>query len=103
MGERRRRDPADLRLQGRIGALKLHAMRDPRETTAKARQVFRDSFEREVDPTGALPAEERRRRADFARRAHYARLARLSAQARRARRRSERPKVLETADRSPRA
>ena len=87
MVERRRRDPADLRLQGRIGALRLHALRDPRETTAKARQVFRDSFERLVDPAGVLPPDERRRRADFARRAHYARLARLSAQARRSRRR----------------
>lgn len=87
MADRRRRDPADLRLQGRIGALKLHALRDPRETTVKARQVFRDSFERMVDPSCTLPLEERRRRADFARRAHYARLARLSAQARRSRRR----------------
>lgn len=87
MADRRPRDPAEHRLAGRIGALKLHAMRDPWETTAKARQVFRDSFEREVDPMGALPVDERRRRADFARRAHYARLARLSAQARRSRRR----------------
>ena len=87
MADRGRRDPAEHRLAGRIGALRLHALRDPRETTAKARLVFRDSFERMVDPTGALPAEERRRRADFARRAHYARLARLSAQVRRSRRR----------------
>jgi len=87
VGEQRPRDPADLRLAGRIGALRLHATRDPRETTARARQAFRDALEREVDPTGALPADERRRRADLARRAHYARLARLSAQARRSRRR----------------
>ncbi len=83
--DRRRRDPADLRLQGRIGAFKLHASRDPRETTAKARKVFRDSFERMADPRGALPLEERRRRADYLRRAHYARLARLSLLARRSR------------------
>lgn len=89
MADRPRRDPADLRLQGRIGALRLHATHDPRETTAKARQTFRASFEREVDPTGVLPPDERRRRADFARRAHYARLARLSALARRSRSRRE--------------
>jgi hypothetical protein len=79
-----------MRLRGRIGALRLHATHDPRTTTAKARQVFRDSFEREVDPAGVLPEDERRRRADSARRAHYARLARLSALARRARRSAER-------------
>ena len=90
MADRRPRDPAELRLAGRIGALKLHAMHDPRETTTKARQVFRDSFEREVDPGGVLPDDERVRRADFARRAHYARLARLSALARRSRRPEER-------------
>jgi hypothetical protein len=88
--DRRPRDPAELRLAGRIGALRLHATHDPRETTASARQAFRDSFEREVDPAGVLPDDERRRRADFARRAHFARLARLSALARRSRRPEDR-------------
>jgi hypothetical protein len=90
LAERRGQDPADLRLRGRIGALRLHATHDPRETTTRARQAFRDSFEREVDPEGVLPDDERVRRADFARRAHYARLARLSALARRSRRPEER-------------
>ena len=40
-------------------------------------------FEREVDPEGALPEVERKRRADHARKAHMARLALRSAQARR--------------------
>jgi hypothetical protein len=90
MDRRRTRDRADLRLQGRIGAYRLHATHDPRETTRAARAAFRSSFEREVDPEGRLPEHERARRAEAARRAHYARLARLSARARRgrARRRS---------------
>ena len=82
----RRFDPRDLALRGRIGAYRLHASRDPRETTSKARATFRSSFEKLVDPEGRLPAGERLRRAEAARQAHYARLARLSANARRKRR-----------------
>lgn len=41
-------------------------------------------FEREVDPAGNLPEEERRRRAEQARKAYFVNLARLSANARRA-------------------
>jgi hypothetical protein len=81
-GMTRRFDPRDLALRGRIGAYRLHASHDPRETTARARAVFRSSFERLVDPHGELPPQERLRRADAARRAHYARLARISATAR---------------------
>jgi hypothetical protein len=51
---------------------------DPRQTTAKARATFMSSFERLVDPDGKLPHAERLRRAEAARKAHYARLARLS-------------------------
>jgi hypothetical protein len=86
---RRRFDPEDMALRGRIGAFRLHASRDPRETTRSARAAFRDAFERMVDPHNALPELERRRRAEAARRAHYARLARLSAVARKARRSGE--------------
>jgi hypothetical protein len=42
-------------------------------------------FEREVDPSGELSVDERRRRAEHARQAHMARLALLSVQSRRAR------------------
>ena len=73
-------------LRGRIGAYRLHATRDPRETTQRARAAFRDAFERMVDPNDELPERERLRRAEAARRAHYACLARLSAVARKARR-----------------
>ncbi len=85
---RRRPGDHDRQLSGRIGAFRLHALYDPRETTRNARAAFLDSFERAVDPKGVLPEDERRRRAGFARRAHFAKLARLSALARQTRRRS---------------
>jgi hypothetical protein len=69
-------DPADMALRGRIGAYVLHATHDPRETTAKARQAFLSRFEREVDPDGVLSLAERVRRAEAAKRAHFARTSR---------------------------
>lgn len=69
-------------LRGRIGAYRLHASHDPRETTATARAAFLKRFEREVDPDEALPEAERLRRAESARKAHFARLALKSARAR---------------------
>lgn len=76
------------RLRGRIGGLIARSKHDPRETTIKARSAWEERFEVEVDPEGALPMEERLRRADAARRALYARLAlkSLDAHERRARR-----------------
>jgi hypothetical protein len=70
-------------LRGRIGAHELHARHDPRETTANARATFLASFEAKVDPGGSLPPAERARRAEHARKAHFARLALASARARR--------------------
>lgn len=67
-------------LRGRIGAYRLHATHDPRQTTANARAAFLAKFLDDVDPS--LPQEERLRRADAARKAHFARLAYLSAVAR---------------------
>ena len=75
-------DPSEMALRGRIGAYALHAKRDPRETTAPARAAFLERFEREVDPDRVLPEAERLRRAESARKAHFARLALLSARAR---------------------
>ena len=83
---RPRHDNHDPTLSGRIGAFRLHAMYDPRATTKNARKAFLDSFERQVDPHGLLPIDERRRRATYAKKAHFARLARLSALARTRRR-----------------
>ncbi len=79
------REPAERSRAARIGALWLHATRDARATTERARGAFLDSFERAVDPEGALPADERARRAGYARRAHFTRLAGLSARKRRRR------------------
>ena len=42
--------------------------------TRPAREAFLKRFEREVDPEGELPPDERRRRADHALRAHMLRL-----------------------------
>jgi hypothetical protein len=76
-------DSAEMAMRGRIGAHRLHATRDARETTAKARETFLAQFEREVDPEGTLSQEERRRRVVQAKKAYFVRLARLSAAARR--------------------
>jgi hypothetical protein len=83
----RKTDPTDLSLRGRIGAHVLHARYDSRLLTANARAAFLAGFEQRVDPGGLLPADERRRRANHLRAAHFARLARLSALARRRRER----------------
>jgi hypothetical protein len=71
------------RQQARIAALTLHATHDSKQLTAAARRRFAESFEEQVDPGRELPVEERARRADCLRRAHFARLAILSAEARR--------------------
>jgi hypothetical protein len=78
-------DPQEMALRGRIGAFRLHATHDPRETTKKARAAFDARFLREVDPEGVLPEEERFRRAHYARKAYFAQLARRRAAARRRR------------------
>lgn len=56
---------------------------DPSARTAPARAAFLDRFEREVDPDGILEPAERTRRAEHAKKAHFARLALASAKARR--------------------
>jgi hypothetical protein len=68
-------------LLGRIGAYTLHSRYDSRELIEPARRAFWSKFERDVDPEGVLEPEERARRADMARKAHFAKLALLSAQA----------------------
>ena len=51
--------------------------------TAPARAALMARFEREADPEGVLAPDERARRAEHLRRAHFQRLALKSAQARR--------------------
>ena len=53
--------------------------------TRPARDAFINRFEKEVDPDGTLPPEERRQRAEHAKRAYMLQLAKRSAAARKAR------------------
>lgn len=69
-------------LIGRIGAYTVHSRYDGLEITKAAREAFRSKFERDVDPDGLLEPEERARRAEMARKAHFARLALASVKAR---------------------
>jgi hypothetical protein len=70
-------------LAARVGAYSLHAQRDPKITTARARAAFLARFVDEVDPERKLPEAERLRRAEYAKSAYFARLALASAKARR--------------------
>jgi hypothetical protein len=63
----------------------LHSRYDSKELTAPARKAFLDRFEKQVDPNGELPEPERKRRAEHARKAYFARLGYLSGRARKAR------------------
>jgi hypothetical protein len=71
-------------MRGRVAALTSWSQTSDRSArTAPARAAFRAKFEISVDPHGVLPEDERRRRADYARKAHYAGLALKSAKSRR--------------------
>ena len=80
-----RLDPKRASLLGRIGAHALHSRYDSRDLTAPARAAFLAKFLEQVDPHGDLPEAERLRRAEHARKEHFARLALRSAEARRGR------------------
>lgn len=67
-------------LRGRIGAYRLHATHDPKETSKHGREAFRATFYEGIPED--LPEAERDRRAAMARQAHFARLAYLSARSR---------------------
>ncbi len=80
----RTRTAAEISLQGQIGAHISWALTPDRSArTRRAREQFLDRFQREVDPEGKLPPEERARRAEHLRKAYFARLALASAKARR--------------------
>jgi hypothetical protein len=75
---------ADRSLIARLAAHESWARTtDPSARTEPARRALLDRFEREVDPDGVLPPDERTRRAAHARKAYFTRLALRSAQARR--------------------
>jgi hypothetical protein len=73
----------------------MHAQNDSRETSARGRAAFMESFEDQVDPDRVLPEAERKRRAAQARKAYFAGLAFKSAKARRQR------KVVDASDGRP--
>lgn len=80
--------PSERSLRARLGAHTLHAkVADPVAHTAPARKAFFDRFELMVDPDLVLPAHERARRAEHARKAYFLSLALKSAAARGARKR----------------
>ena len=60
---------------GRIGGLTAHSRHTADEMLTGARAGFRRRFELAVDPEGVLDAEERKRRATAALKAHMGRLA----------------------------
>jgi hypothetical protein len=74
--------PAQRSLRARVAAFTLHSQTDGQEHTAPAREAFLARFEREVDPDGVLPEVERKRRAECARKAYFAKLALKSSRAR---------------------
>jgi hypothetical protein len=78
--------PAERSLRARAAAYRLHSLYDSRDLTANARAAFQDRFAKQVDPDGVLSETERQRRAECARKAHFAALAAKSVRARRARR-----------------
>ncbi len=77
--------PEQRALRARLAAQTRWGREDARQGTFAARQAFNDRFLREADPDGVLPPEERARRADSLRRAHFTRLALKSSRARRER------------------
>lgn len=72
--------PAERTLRAKIGAYSLHAQGGT--NTGPARRAFLSKFEQEVDHDGVLSEQERQRRANCARKAHFARLGLKSAKKR---------------------
>jgi hypothetical protein len=78
--------PAERSLRARLASHTSWSRTSNRaERTSAARQAFADRFERQVDPDGTLPPDERQRRAESAKKAYYTGLALKSATARRRR------------------
>lgn len=76
--------PEERRLRAKLGAhISWANTADPAERTAKARRAFEARFEKEADPDGVLPPEERARRAKHLRDAFYTRIQLKSAETRR--------------------
>lgn len=77
-------DPRERSLVASIAVHESWAQTEDRTArTAPARKAFLDRFEHLVDPDGTLSPDERAKRAENAKKAHFQRLALKSAQARR--------------------
>ncbi|MGB7795065.1 MAG: hypothetical protein WBL53_02210, partial [Pseudonocardiaceae bacterium] len=75
--------PAQRALRSRLAAYRSwERTTDPTARTAPARRAAMDRFERQVDPEGVLPAEERARRGRAAMRAYFTALALRSSRGR---------------------
>lgn len=74
--------PSQRVLRARLAAQTRWSRDDPKEGTRKARETFLASFVTKVDPEGVLPVEERLRRAESLRSAHFTRMALQSARVR---------------------
>lgn len=77
--------PEERTLRARLGAYAMLANNDVMVTSAPGRAAADARFEDQVDPQRLLPEEERRRRAEMARKAHMSKMGLASARARRAR------------------
>ena len=81
--------PSERVLRARVGAYMSWATTSDRTArTAPARKAALERFERQVDPDGTLPPQERALRAEAARKAYFTQLGLKSAAARRARRKT---------------
>ena len=81
-------------INGRIAAeISWARTHDRAARTRPARETFLKRFEKEVDPDGTMPPEERRQRAEHAKRAYMLQLAKRSAAARKAKQPASRSTV----------
>ncbi|MGK3199592.1 hypothetical protein [Amycolatopsis sp. MEPSY49] len=81
--------PEQRSMAARVASYTRWAMCDDRtNATAPARRGFDDRWTKQVDPDGTLPHEERVKRAEALRKAHFVRMALLSSQARARKRRT---------------
>lgn len=74
--------PSQRSQRARIASLARWSKESPAANAARGQAGLLAKFEREVDPDGVLPAAERRRRAECARKLHMARLSLKASKAR---------------------
>lgn len=74
--------PEQRQQRARLAALTRWSKEDPAANAERGQAGLLARFEREVDPEGQLAPDERRRRAEAARRAHMVRLAFRSSRSR---------------------